>query len=532
MERTLIPVSCRRAQSRTSTVRYVLALAYGCALSTLACANDVVWLDGHALRAQAHAAIAELRAAEFYGLDPRSYALALPAAQVEQVLSGRGLDDGERERFDEALSAAVARFLNDVRHGRVTAEMAGFRLPKTPGTFDPTLSARRLTNATDVRAAISSYEPPALPYRRLKAALAQYRELARREDLASLPPLTSRSVREGDSYDGIARLRTMLTAFGDLKRGQGECVETSAAVLDTCVVQALRRFQKRHGLTEDGILGPRTFAALAVPLDKRVRQIELTMERWRWTSTLQRPDIVVNVPQFVLYALPRPQYGESDVLEMRVIVGQSGPDMRTPIFADAIEYVIFQPYWDVPASITRRELLPLIRKDPSYLARNDMEIVRGWSETASAIASSPEALDKLASGELRLRQRPGAKNALGSVKFMLPNPHNVYLHATPNVELFEHAQRAFSHGCVRVSEPALLAEYVLKNAPGEWTAETIQAALCDPATRRVDLRTPTPVLIFYGTAVVTTSHGVMFFDDLYGHDRRLDELIRGAPAKQ
>ena len=511
----------------SSLLKWLLLASAGI-VSIPAHADGRTWFDGKALRTQAHAVMAELRSAESYGLDTLRYTLEIPAAQVQRVLEVDGVDDASRERFDAALNGAVAQFLADLRDGRVGPEAAGFHLPRTTEPFDAERATRQLAESTDVRAAIAALEPSLLPYRRLKEALAQYRELAARRDLIPLPPPTRRSLREGDVYEGSARLRALLLALGDL--GPGECAETNAA-FDECLVQGVRGFQKRHGLVEDGVLGLRTFAQLNVPLDRRVRQIELTMERWRWISALQKPDIVVNVPQFALYALPRPERGETSVIEMRVIVGQSGPDKRTPVFTEAIEYVIFQPFWDVPASIMRRELLPLIRKDPSYLARNDMEIVRGGSDTAKAIEPTDQVLDELAAGKLRLRQRPGAKNALGSVKFIMPNPHDVYLHATPNIELFERTGRAFSHGCIRVSQPALLAEYVLKSAPGDWSAEAVEAALCDPATRRVDLTTPVSVLIFYGTAVVSQSEGIMFFEDLYGHDRRLDDLLRKTSAK-
>lgn len=501
----------------------VLPLAWVCTVATSANASDLTWFAGDSLRAQAHTIVAEMRSAESYGLDSRRYVLGIPADHVQKVLEGDDVEDAIRERFDEALIRAVAQFLSDLRHGRVTPASVGFHLQKMPDPFVADVAARDLASASDVHAAIAVYEPAALPYRRLKAALADYRKLAQREDLSPPSPPMRRSIREGDSYDGAHRLRQLLLALGDLE--QGTCTEASAAVFDACLAQAIRRFQARHGLVEDGILGPRTRDALGVPLRHRVRQIELTMERWRWTSTLQRPDILVNVPQFVLYALPRSKFGETDAIEMRVIVGQSADEMRTPVFAEAIEYVIFQPFWDVPSSITRRELLPLIRKDPSYLARNDMEIVRGWSDNAAPIPPSAGALEELAAGKLRLRQRPGSKNALGSVKFMLPNPHNVYLHATPNIDLFEQPTRAFSHGCIRVSNPALLAEYVLKHAAGDWSAEAVEAALCEPTTKRVDLKTPIPVLIFYGTAV-TTSRGTLFFEDIYGHDQRLDRLLR------
>lgn len=512
----------RFVRSIRSSFVHLLMVGGICAVAT-ASANDLTWFDGKHLREQARVVLEEMQSAESYGLDSARYALEVPAADVTRALADAS-DDQQRERFDAALSAAVARFLVDVRYGRVSPEAVGFHLPKIRDTFDAQQVVAQLAKTADVRAAIAAIEPSALPYRRLKDALSRYRTLSERDDLASLGAPRTRAIHTGDIYDDGAKLRTMLIAFGDLE--PGGCEIPQPTLFDECLSTAVRHFQKRHGLVEDGILGPRTIAALNVPAEKRVRQIELTMERWRWTSALQKPDIFVNVPQFVLYALPRRQHHESDVLEMRVIVGQSAAQMRTPIFADEIEYVIFQPFWDVPASITRRELLPLIRKDPSYLKRNDMEIVRGWSERASALEPTPENLDKLEAGELRLRQRPSPKNALGSIKFMLPNPHNVYLHATPNNQLFETARRAYSHGCIRISEPALLAEYVLKSAADEWSAERIQTALCDPATRRVDLKTPVRVLIFYGTAVVTAADGAMFFEDIYGHDERLDRLLR------
>jgi murein L,D-transpeptidase YcbB/YkuD len=528
MKPTILRRVRRRIPLTVTTVFQALLLTSASIVSISAQATDLTWFDGVALRSQAHAVISELRSSASHGLDPRRYALDLPDTQVQQVLAGDAMDSALRERFDAALAKAVSMFLADLHDGRIDPSAAGFHLSRTKGAFDAAQAARLLAHAADVRAAIAAHEPSVLPYRRLKEALTRYRELAEGHDFASLPAPSPRSLREGDAYDGVIPLRTLLRALGDLE--PGACTEATTT-FDACLSEGVRRFQKRHGLTEDGIIGPKTFAELNVPLPRRVRQIELTMERWRWVSAMPKPDIVVNVPQFVLYALPRSRFGETSAMEMRVIVGQSGPNMRTPVFAEEIEYVVFQPFWDVPASITRRELLPLIRKDPSYLTRNDMEIVRGWSDSAKAIEPTEEVLDQLAAGQLRLRQRPGAKNALGSIKFIMPNPHNVYLHATPNVDLFERSRRAFSHGCIRVSQPAQLAEYVLKSAQGEWSAETIEAALCDPVTKRVDLTTPVPVLIFYGTAVVSEADGILFFEDIYGHDARLDQLLRKAQAK-
>jgi len=464
-----------------------------------------------------------LRAAESFGLRKEDYELATPAAEAARVLSGEQVAASVMDRFDAALTDSASRFLRHLHHGRVDPRAAGFDLPSKEVVFDSALAVQRLATARDVSAAIAAVEPRPPPYRLLKQALARYRTLASQTTLTTLPPLPRRSLATGDQYEGARKLRALLVALGDLERVDEP---SDDPVIDESLIEGVRRFQDRHGLDVDGVIGPKTFAALVTPLRERVRQIELTLERWRWTASLERPDIVVNIPQFTLYALPPPVAADASVLEMRVVGGQNYPHTRTPVFVTQIEHVVFQPFWDVPHSIARRELLPLIRKDPAYLARHDMEIVRGASADATPIEPTPQALDEVAAGRLRVRQRPGPHNALGSVKFVAPNPYAVYLHATPHVHLFGRASRAFSHGCIRVSEPALLAEYVLKNAPGDWDLEAIQAAMCDPKTRRVNLAKPVRVLMFYGTAAATQSGVVLFFEDVYGHDDALEALLR------
>ena len=208
-----------------------------------------------------------------------------------------------------------------------------------------------------------------------------------------------------------------------------------------------------------------------------------------------------------------------------VIVGR--PEHRTPIFSASIEQVVFNPYWDVPASIVRDELLPRIRKDASYLQRHHFEIVRGGVDDARVQQPTDAAIEALATGRLRLRQRPGPDNALGPIKFVLPNRYSIRLHGTAEPHLFAFPQRAFSHGCIRVGDPAALARYVLAGAPGEWDAAAVETALCGIEPRRVTLGVPVRVIIFYATAAATMSRGVMFSSDLYGHDARLEQLLAG-----
>lgn len=533
MQETLLDDVRSRGFSQTPARRRRNAAGYGLFALLIAAApsiaTDLTWFDRDRLSPQARELMTILQDAESYGLQREDYELGLVEHERQLVLANRGIDADVRWRVDAALTAAAARFLDDVHDGRISPREVGFDLPSPERKFDAAQAARELARARDVGAAIAALEPRPAPYALLKQALRRYRELAKQGDLQDLPALPKRSVKPGEDYAGAPQLRKLLIALGDLdieSAREHTREQTDDALIDEALVEALRNFQGRHGLEPDGVLGPRTYAALTVPLQRRVRQIELTLERWRWTNALPRPDIVVNIPQFFLFALPRPGSADSTVLEMPVIVGRDAPHTRTPVFMSEIRQVIFQPFWDVPASITRRELLPLIRRDPSYLERHQMEIVRGAGDNAKPVAPSPEALADLEAGRLRLRQRPGTGNALGSVKFVSPNPYNVYLHATPHVDLFERTTRAFSHGCIRVSQPAALAAYVLENAAEKWTLEAIEAAICDPKTRRVSLATPVRVMMFYGTAVASRSRGVLFFEDIYGHDRVLESRLR------
>jgi murein L,D-transpeptidase YcbB/YkuD len=210
---------------------------------------------------------------------------------------------------------------------------------------------------------------------------------------------------------------------------------------------------------------------------------------------------------------------------MGVIVGQAFPHTQTPVFFADMKYVVFRPYWDVPLSITRREILPNIQRRHDYLQRNHFELVRGQGDNSPVVAATPENIAQLASGAVRVRQLPGDDNALGEIKFMLPNSYNVYLHSTPAKRLFDESSRAYSHGCIRVSDPTALAEYVLRHAETPWDKQRIEAAMNGEPNQRVYLNKPIPVMIMYGTAMPLESGVVQFFDDIYGHDAKLAKLL-------
>jgi L,D-transpeptidase YcbB len=257
-----------------------------------------------------------------------------------------------------------------------------------------------------------------------------------------------------------------------------------------------------------------------------VRQIELSMERLRWLPRLD-PErlLVVNIPTFRLVAWNADRAGPP-ALTMGVVVGRA-LDRETPVFAEEMTHVIFRPYWNVPRSIARNEILPAVRRDPGYLRKNDMEVVAGPSDGSPVAAATAANLALVAQGRLRIRQRPGAENALGRVKFVFPNDADVYMHGTPAVALFQRSRRDFSHGCIRVEDPVALAEWVLSGQDG-WSRERILEAMEGPPSQRVDLARPLQVILFYVTAVVVAQEGAIHFaDDVYGHDARLERALAG-----
>jgi murein L,D-transpeptidase YcbB/YkuD len=289
--------------------------------------------------------------------------------------------------------------------------------------------------------------------------------------------------------------------------------------------QLLKQALLRYRSLESGAATASATELSTAPYARRIRQIELTLERWRWLPAFTSPPIIVNIPQFRLFAFQSTRDLKAEILQMDVIVGRTYPKLQTPVFTADMKYVIFRPYWDVPYSITQQEMLPQIRANPNYLRKEHLEIVRGPGDSATVIPPSPQSIQQLAAGALRLRQQPGEDNALGLIKFMLPNTYNVYLHSTPAHRLFKQSRRAFSHGCIRVSDPVALAAHVLNNAPGSWTPESIAAAMNGSQSVRVNLAKTIRVLILYGTALATEDGGVMFFEDIYGHDRKLEKLL-------
>jgi murein L,D-transpeptidase YcbB/YkuD len=425
--------------------------------------------------------------------------------------------------FDIALTRAVIRYTSHLAHGRVDPRSLGVDLDGTRRYVDVVGLVQRGLDGDQLTAEIESAEPRLRLYGALKSSLAGYRLLAADGSLPVVP-LASKKVAPGEPFAGLPQLRQRLMALGDLdpdtpRRGSGIRYEGD-------VVKAVKRFQYRHGLPEDGVLGAATIAELNRSLAERVQQLEIGIERIRWLPSLPAGRfLVVNIPEFQLAAFDGAAGSDSALLEMDVIVGRAGKS-PTPVFAAQLEYVEFSPYWNVPHSIAVKELLPKLRKDPGYLAREGMEMVGGPVRTESGEV----ALAEIERGTVRLRQRPGPRNALGGVKFVLPNRHDVYLHSTPSRQLFSRPRRDFSHGCIRVAAPVTLAEFVLIDR-SDWGTDRIRESMNLPQPLRVTARPSIPVLIFYATAVVDGEGRTRFLPDIYEEDPKvLRALARPPPA--
>lgn len=511
-----IPGACRAI---------LLFLSLACASAALAAPTVQAPLDARELSRRLHAdqpgplwlsegperarlAIRLLRRAGDHGLDAASYGSEELARRLDSVR-----DPAATAVLDHDISTAMLRYLAELHFGRM---VSGYRsgAPVT-ADFDPVAHLRQALAEGGLEQAVESAAPDIVLYGRVKSALAHYRELAAlAPQWPALPPGTA----SGVPYAGAALLCERLRLLGDLDAGAADCSQVQGAALKT----ALRRFQGRHGLAQDGVPARATLAALAVPPAQRASQLALTLERLRWLPPLPRGRIVaVNVPTYRLWAFDTAADAAAPVMEMRVIVGSAGRT-QTPLFIGQMRYLEFNPYWNVPPSILSSEIVPKLAHNPAYLEQNDMELV---GTDGQVLRLPPDtALAVLRRGAARVRQRPGARNVLGEVKFAMPNPMNIYLHSTSSKELFERARRDLSHGCIRVARPADLAQFVLAD-PQRWDAAAVAAAMFPGPMRTVRLAQPVPVVLFYATALADHEGKVLFAQDIYRQDGPLARAL-------
>ena len=470
----------------------------------------------------ARQALAVLADAPSQGLDPADYATAALTQAVADASRGNPADAPAAEHLASALERAMQQYLADLHQGRVDPRQirADFTLPSSDG-FDARVALQAALDSGGLAGAVQAASPQMPQYQRLREVLARYRALGAHEAWQEpLPPLPrpAGQLGEGAAWPGIDRLARRLAALGDLAAPPAP----TPSAYDAALAAAVRSFQRRHGLVEDGIVGRATLAALEVPPAARVRQIELMLERLRWTPLFQgRRMVVVNIPEFVLRAYEVVDGRIQVRAMMRVVVGKA-LDTRTPLIDEAMRFIEFSPYWNIPPSIARAETVPRLRRDPGYFSRQGLEFVGADGRADSVLTAAK--LDAVLGGRLRIRQRPGPLNALGDIKFVFPNRQNIYLHHTPATALFDRERRDFSHGCIRVQDPVALAHFVLNDMP-QWSDDRIRQAMGAGTSSTLALRAPVPVLIAYGTALVKDGR-IHFFDDIYGHDRLLDTALR------
>lgn len=399
------------------------------------------------------------------------------------------IPDSLRQKIEWGLTGQFFRYAAQSYYGnrKLDARNLDWFIPRR--RVD--ISAMLDTLVKDKGKSISSYEPVNRQYGLLREQLARYNAIRSSGAWAPLEP-RQKKYSEGDSLADIIRIKHRLQLTGDLATGD------SSPVFTPGVSAAVKHFQHRYGLKEDGVLGGATLAELNRPIDFRIRQILVNMERIRWVPAEPAGDyLLVNIPAFKLYGYEAGKL----VFDMNVVVGTS--QNSTVVFTGKLKNVVFSPYWNVPPGIMNKEILPAIKRDPSYLERHDME----WNGN-------------------QVRQRPGPNNSLGLVKFLFPNSYNIYLHDTPSKNLFNESKRAFSHGCIRVSEPRKLAQWVLAKDPA-WTDAAIDKAMHAGKERFVNFSRDITVFVVYFTAWVDREGNLNFRDDLYGHDKKMAEKMFG-----
>lgn len=499
------------------------------------------WVDGGGPLPRTEELLASLRKESVHGLSLRDYdfpRLEALRAQARHEIE-TGADNAPARLADLDLVYTYTFFSHAIHltQGRVVPADLGAEWYMEPRSVEP---ASLLADGGSVESRLGELVPHHPQYDQLLQARDRYREIVDHGGWPSIPE--DASLEPGSTGPAVEALRARLAAEGDLESAEGD-------TFDDSVVEALQRFQQRHGLEPDGKPGKATRAALAVPAEDRLRTLELNLERWRWApEDLGDHYVAVNIPEYRMWV----QEGADRPVEMRVIVGKRMN--QTPVFSDTMTHLVLNPSWYVPRSIMEEEILPKIRENPSYAREQGYEITR-VSEDGQTVVDPSELSggagddsggdddpwwsfarrqnrkaepEPAKPGRYRVRQLPGPANSLGSIKFMFPNEHNIYLHDTPAGSLFARTTRDFSHGCVRVERPVDLARYLLRDVD-DWSEERIQEALEAGNEQRVDLPEPLPVHLLYRTAWVDPEGRVQFREDLYGHDERLARALDAEP---
>jgi len=480
---------------------------------------EVAWTRDGVPTASANAFMQQFSNAASKGLIPEDYDASRWAQRV-QALNDKTAD--AISLYDVAMTVNVMRYISDLRIGRVNPSHFNFEVPVQDKKYDlAEFVSDNAVDATDVPSLIAGVEPDSEDYRKTEHALAHYLDLAKQQEQAQADPLpmVTKPVSVGEPYPAAVDLLSRLELEGDADPD----VAATSTIYNSALSDAVKSYQHRHGLTEDGKLTPQTIKSLNVPMTARVAQLQDSLERWRWLpEPYLHARLMVNLPEFVLRG-----YDPDHELDftMRVVVGQVMGQHQTPVFTHMMKYLVFRPYWNVPVDIARKELVPHIAANHGYLASKNFEVTNN-----KGVVLTDYTAKQVAQGAVMVREKPGPKNSLGLVKFIFPNQYDIYLHSTPSVSLFERSRRDFSHGCIRVQKPVDLAVWVLQGQPGDWDVDKVQDAMNNgPDNKTVSLKTPLPIVIFYLTAIVAEDDQVDFFDDIYGYDSEMQKVFAKGP---
>jgi len=457
-----------------------------------------------------------LKRAELEGLDPANYEVEL----ISEIFKEN--NPAALAMLDALLTFNLIKYIHDVSSGQIKQVYGEpSQLPLAENImFNPRATMIKVMVAEDLAAYLANLPPQHRHYQGLKKALAQYREIEKKGGWPEIPDGPTMEPGDNDTRVPILMRRLYVTGDLDLTQPLAPLTTTYGPVLE----QGVMKFQQRHGLEPDGIIGADTVSALNVSVQSRIKQIIINMTRWRWQEhDLGERYLLVNIAHFDLTAFEADHYA----LGMRVIVGKFLN--QTPVFSDRVTSVEINPYWNIPKSIARDEELPELKKDSEYLVKRNVRMLSGWKDNETEIDSktidwstfTPEMMDTY-----HLRQDPGPWNALGRIKFLFPNTYSVYLHDTPTQSLFSRPKRAFSHGCIRVSEPERLAEFILSGQKDKkWNPELIKKTIEKKEHVVIGLVEELPVHITYQTAWFDKSQIVCFNYDVYGRDEKLLEAI-------
>jgi L,D-transpeptidase YcbB len=480
---------------------------------------ETAWTVGGSPLAAIDSLITAIKRSYLEGLVPDDYHLGI----IEEYVTDARNSNVAGLNFSPGLLVDIELLCTDAYLILASHYLAG---KVDPATFDSHWRANRreldlaeyLQSALDNDVIISSLNsllPDKPGYRALRGALARYRQIERE---GGWPAVSEGPVmRKGDRSDRVPQLRQRLLLAGDIAGP----VDTTNTLFDEILESAVRRFQYRHGLDSDGIVGAASLRALNTSVRDRIISTEINLERWRWLpQDLGQRHIIVNIAGFDVRVIESNEI----VMQMKAVVGRLY--RQTPVFSGNMTYLVLSPFWNVPPTIAGQDVLPQVQRDVEYLARQNMKVFQGWGAETREV--DPSTVDWSSVNRrtmpYRFRQDPGPINALGTVKFMFPNQYHVYLHDSPARELFGRAQRDFSSGCIRVEKPLELAAYLLKGS--RWTTDEIRNAMNETAERTVTLPRSIPVHLLYWTAWAEQDGTIHFRNDVYQRDGKLLDALR------